>query len=124
MNKKEPFVCTLTAAQKEEIYGETTHKDDITIEGNKYQGDTKGDNSTTPHGWGKLTYSSGIWAGATYEGHFFDGHPHGTGLIIWANRNYYEGDWVQGKRTGNGSLFIACDVVTGRFKDGHYLGPN
>ena len=76
----------------------------------------------TPHGRGKLTYSSGIWAGSVYEGYFKDGKCDGKGLVIWANGNYYEGDWVENKRTGRATLFMAGTEIHGRFRDGNYVG--
>ena len=38
----------------------------------------------------------------TYKGHFRKGYPDGEGTYIWADSSYYTGDWVMGKRDGEG----------------------
>ena len=118
MDKKDPFQYNLDETQ----FGEReTKTEEITYEGNKYKGEVKA-GTLTPHGKGKLSWTSGIWAGSTYEGYFKDGKQDGRGLVIWANGNYYEGEWKENKRTGRGTLFMAGTLIHGRFKDGTYLG--
>ena len=118
MANKKPFEYNLD----ESVFGvRDTLEEEITIEGNKYKGEVK-NGTQTPHGRGKLTYCSGIWAGSVYEGYFKDGKCDGKGLVIWANGNYYEGGWVENKRTGRATLYMAGTEIHGRFKDGNYIG--
>ena len=50
-----------------------------------------------PHGVGRGTGGFGI-----YEGQQDDGVPHGYGRVIFRNRNWYEGQFKEGKITGYG----------------------
>jgi len=43
-------------------------------------------------------------AGGRYEGDFVDGKRTGKGTFTWANGNKYEGDFVDGKFHGKGTL--------------------
>jgi len=42
--------------------------------------------------------------GNRYEGDFVDGKRTGKGTFTWANGNKYEGDFVDGKFHGKGTL--------------------
>jgi hypothetical protein len=41
---------------------------------------------------------------SVYEGAFKDGYRHGKGKIQFVSGNYYEGDWVNNKKEGTGTM--------------------
>ena len=64
-----------------------------------------------------------------YEGEFKNGLPEGTGRYTWKNGNYYDGNWLHGKRDGHGVMvykltdadslvsgFWNKDVFTGKYE--------
>lgn len=62
-----------------------------------------------------------------YIGEFKDGLPHGKGTYRWKNGDFYEGNWVNGQREGNGGMAYkrigkADSVVTGYWKKDRYTG--
>ena len=49
-----------------------------------------------------------VWAhGDVFEGTLVKGQRHGKGLFVWANGQRYNGDWVQDKATGQASVQFA-----------------
>ncbi|HYK76418.1 MAG TPA: hypothetical protein VEV16_05540 [Daejeonella sp.] len=63
----------------------------------------------------------------TYEGEFKGGLPDGRGSYIWKNGDVYEGQWIKGKREGEGQMNIkrngkADSVLTGFWKNNSYVG--
>ena len=68
------------------------------------------------HGQGKLIRKSG----AHFEGEFRDGEYFaGTGKeIIQGNNNFFEGQWLNGKRHGDGMLFKDGKKMQGYFTNG------
>lgn len=47
-------------------------------------------------------------SGATYYGEVKNGKPHGKGTARWGENKLYEGDWVNGQRSGSGK-YVAKD---------------
>lgn len=68
--------------------------------------------------------------GLVYEGQVMDGKRTGKGTLTWPDGGYYQGDFIDGQRTGKGK-FVWCDgsVYEGDFIDGtrhgkgKYTGP-
>ena len=40
--------------------------------------------------------------GNQYIGEYNEGKAHGQGKYVWRNSDFYDGDWVNGFREGNG----------------------
>lgn len=64
-----------------------------------------------------------------YLGEFKDGLPHGKGVYRWKNGDFYEGEWANGKKDGDGGMAYkrngkADSVITGFWKKDAYLGKN
>lgn len=63
----------------------------------------------------------------TYLGKFVEGWPDGRGTYTWENGNKYTGDYVAGKRHGDGRLVIQLEerdsIVDGIWKNDKYMGP-
>ena len=63
----------------------------------------------------------------SYIGKFSKGWPNGTGTYTWANGDYYEGGWKEGKRHGEGILVLkkpkGDSLVDGLWEDDDYMGP-
>lgn len=60
------------------------------------------------------------WAnGVVYDGQFVDGKQTGQGILRWANGNVYQGNWLNGNRHGSGIL----TWPNGNRYDGEW-GPN
>jgi len=63
----------------------------------------------------------------TYLGRFTNGLPDGKGTYTWANGNIYTGDWLAGKRNGDGALIIKLEekdsIVAGIWENDKYIGP-
>ena len=62
-----------------------------------------------------------------YIGEFKDGLPHGKGTYRWKNGDFYEGNWMNGRREGSGGMSYkrngkADSVVTGFWKKDLYVG--
>ena len=67
-----------------------------------------------PHGEGILV--SDKW---TYKGSFIKGFYNGQGKISWKDGSFYEGDWIMGRRIGNGRVVIPNEFeYIGTFNDG------
>ena len=61
--------------------------------------------------------------GDRYEGDFINGMFHGKGVFIWANGDRYEGDFFLNKRTGKGIyLWASGESYQGDFVDGKLDG--
>ncbi len=63
----------------------------------------------------------------TYVGEFKKGLPHGQGRYIWADGNYYSGDFRKGEQEGYGEKVIKRpgqldSLVIGYWKGGSYIG--
>lgn len=62
------------------------------------------------------------------ENSFYLGHcnneqqPYGEGIRIWANGDYYEGVWQNGKRHGKGKFTSMQFTYNGEWKDDGYAG--
>ena len=74
-------------------------------------------NDEVLNGSGTIEYDNG----SVYIGEIKDGNYHGKGKLIYIkddNREYYDGDWVNGKSEGHGEFrFKNGEVYIGRFKD-------
>ena len=44
-------------------------------------------------------------SGAEYAGDVFNGRPHGVGVLALTDKGRYEGQFVAGKRQGQGKMF-------------------
>lgn len=51
----------------------------------------------------KILFANGEY----YEGNFKCNHRNGSGIHYYANRDYYEGEWMNDKRIGRGRIFLA-----------------
>ena len=61
--------------------------------------------------------------GNQYEGDFINGMFHGKGVFTWANGDRYEGDFFLNKRTGKGSYWWSSgESYEGDFVDGKLSG--
>jgi hypothetical protein len=70
-----------------------------------------------------LAHGKGVAQGIDrYEGQFIKGLPNGTGTYRWASGIYYEGEWKDGLREGEGKMVYPDSVVTGFWKEDKYLG--
>ena len=70
-----------------------------------------------------LAHGKGIAQGIDrYEGQFIKGLPNGTGTYRWASGIYYEGEWKDGLREGQGKMVYPDSVVTGFWKEDKYMG--
>ena len=67
--------------------------------GKLYQGEWKVD-SYEMHGWGHLIKSKNK---VIYTGWFKDNKAHGKGRMVYDNGTVYEGDWFEGRPTGEGT---------------------
>jgi hypothetical protein len=57
-----------------------------------------------------------------YEGQFIKGLPSGRGTYRWASGVYYEGEWKNGMREGEGKMVYPDSTVTGFWKEDKYQG--
>jgi hypothetical protein len=76
----------------------------------------------------KLAHGNGTAHGIdTYTGSFKKGYPNGKGLYKWSTGEYYDGEWLMGKRDGSGTYHYTQDgkdaVQSGVWKSDKYLGP-
>ena len=74
-----------------------------------------------PHGTGKLYYKNG---NIKYEGEFVDGKKEGNGKYIYENGKYYSGQWLNDYRHGKGILFYKNDNIKydGEFANDKFEG--
>ena len=89
------------------------------IDGN-YEGDCR---KGKANGKGRATGTD------LYIGEFKDGLPHGKGIYRWKNGDFYEGDWVRGKKEGKGGMSFKRSgkpdsVISGYWKNDLYSGLN
>ncbi len=61
-----------------------------------------------------------------YIGRFYRGLPEGPGTYIWANGNWYEGQWTAGLMEGRGKMVykvgLGDSVVVGYWSKDKYIG--
>ena len=92
--------------------------------GNRYDGEWANDRK---HGLGRMSW---LDRGEAYDGEWRDGLPHGRGAHRWdrrgevedgawfTTRNAYEGDFVEGRRSGHGAFSYATGATyVGQFAD-------
>jgi hypothetical protein len=71
-----------------------------------------------------LAQGQGMASGRnSYTGNFRKGYPHGKGTYTWANGDVYKGDFVMGKREGDGQLTRRDTTIEGIWKNDVYDGP-
>ena len=62
-----------------------------------------------------------------YAGGFRNGYPNGKGTYTWASGNTYKGEWVMGKREGEGVFSGHVQgkdtIMSGIWKNDNYMGP-
>ena len=63
----------------------------------------------------------------TYEGTFKKGLPHGSGTYTWSNGSVFKGEFKNGRKSGEGQLFMAGlsqidSVLTGFWDEDEYIG--
>jgi hypothetical protein len=70
-----------------------------------------------------LAHGHGIAKGIDqYEGDFFKGLPEGHGKYKWANGSWYDGEWKNGMRNGEGKFVSGDSVIQGYWKADKYQG--
>jgi|PlaIllAssembly_1097288.scaffolds.fasta_scaffold467121_1 hypothetical protein len=70
-----------------------------------------------------LAHGHGIATGIDqYEGDFFKGIPEGRGKYKWANGSWYDGEWKNGMRNGEGKFVSGDTVIQGYWKADKYQG--
>ncbi|MCP4441457.1 MAG: peptidase C14 [Aureispira sp.] len=68
------------------------------------------------NGWGIYEYSIGDTYQGRYEGNFVEGKRSGKGKFVYANGDVYDGNWVDGKPKGYGSRIYK----NGKIKSGEW----
>lgn len=64
-----------------------------------------------------------VYDDGVYEGNLVDGKRTGKGKYTWPSGNVYEGDFVDGERTGKGKYTDANgNIYEGDFVDGEFMG--
>ena len=56
---------------------------------------------------GKITYHNGTYYEVLYcyiKGEFKNGLKHGKGIITYSDKEYYEGDFFEDMKQGNGTM--------------------
>jgi hypothetical protein len=70
-----------------------------------------------------LAHGKGVAQGIDrYEGQFNKGLPNGKGTYKWASGVYFEGEWKEGVRDGNGKMVYSDSTITGIWKQDKYIG--
>lgn len=88
------------------LYGGATQQALLNLENGQYAGDTV-DNK--PNGDGIMQYHN---RGAYYEGEWKNGKREGEGSLLIPGEEYYEGEWENDKRHGNGTMnWIKKEVI-------------
>ncbi len=59
------------------------------------------------NGRGLQVFESGSARGSRYEGDWVNGRRHGDGKYTWASGSWYEGGWANDKQSGQGSVWDA-----------------
>jgi len=91
-------------------------------EKNIYQGEKNEANE--PHGHGVLLYASDdSRSRESYTGQWMNGKRHGQGKLVWVNQAVYEGDWKNDKLDGYGKLVWTSGMkYSGEWKDNKFHG--
>jgi hypothetical protein len=113
--------------QKTALFGDATGPRKYIKTGN-YLGEWKNDSR---EGFGKQEYSDG----SCFEGYWHNNKPHGRGVVLVLRsatgsktgpkslKTEYEGEFYEGKRHGNGKLFLENgDIYEGQFQNGKRNG--
>ena len=87
-------------------------------DGNTYVGETN--NQNQPHGKGKMTYApNNNWNILYYDGDWVNGHKTGYGVMEWKTGQKYEGEWKDDARHGKGKeTFAPNDCYNRVYYDG------
>jgi hypothetical protein len=93
----------------------------IFASGNRYEGQWKDNNM---HGKGKNVWGSETqWAGDTYNGDWVEGNRTGQGVYNFASGNRYEGQWKDNKKHGKGKMKYANGTVQdGMWSNDEFVG--
>lgn len=75
-----------------------------------------------------LAHGKGVARGIdTYTGTFRKGVPHGKGKYEWSTGEFYEGDWKNGLRDGEGVYIFEINerdtTLAGLWEQDRYMGP-
>ena len=91
-------------------------KIDVSADSTRFSGQFVRDaGSNTYSGTGKVVWASGD----VFEGPMRKGQRHGKGLFVWANGQRYEGDWVNDKPTGQARVqFVNGNQFDGSVVEG------
>ena len=71
----------------------------------------------TLNGYYKQTYRNGY-----YEGYFVNDQRHGKGKYTWKNGEMYDGEWKNGKMSGQGTAYYTWGWYTGQWDNGQWCG--
>ena len=67
---------------------------------------------------GSSSKTTAIYSDGSYKGQLVDGVPHGLGRMTYSDGSYYDGNWVNGRKEGNGKYF---DAETNIIQEGIYI---
>ena len=62
-------------------------------------------------------------AGSYYDGNWVNGKRHGNGKMFFSDKSVYDGEWENDKQNGDGRLFLPNgDMYQGHWKEGKRHG--